>query len=85
MSKTTPDIEKMPFEDALAELESVVRALEDGEGGLQQAVDLYERGAKLRKRCEDELRAAQARIEAVAANADGAATGAKPLDLERDR
>ncbi|MEM6491693.1 MAG: exodeoxyribonuclease VII small subunit [Pseudomonadota bacterium] len=82
MTKTATDIDKLPFEDALAELERVVRALEEGEGGLQQAVDLYERGAKLRKRCEDELRAAQARIEAVAASADGEAIGTKPLDAE---
>ena len=82
MTDEPTDIDKMPFEEALAELERVVRALEEGEGGLQHAVDLYERGAKLRQRCEDELRAAQARIEAVAANAAGEAVSAQPLDLE---
>lgn len=79
-ARSDSDIDALSFEQAMSELERVVRALEDGEGGLQNAVDLYERGAKLRQRCESELRAAQARIEAVVANADGAAAGAKPLD-----
>lgn len=74
------DVEGLSFEDAMTELERVVRALEDGEGGLQNAVDLYERGAKLKQRCEDELRKAQARIEAVVAAQDGSAGGAKPFE-----
>lgn len=78
--KTDQDVSAMRFEEAMAELERVVRALEEGEGGLQNAVDLYERGAKLKARCEEELRTAQARVEAVVAAADGMAAGAKPLD-----
>jgi len=76
------DIGAMSFEQAMTELERVVRALEEGEGGLQNAVDLYERGARLKARCEEELRAAQARIEAVVAAGDGSAAGARPLDAE---
>jgi len=57
-------IEDLAFEDALKELELIVGKLESGDTPLQQAIELYERGNKLRQRCADRLDAAQARIEA---------------------
>lgn len=60
-----PDIAKMSFEEALIELEKIVKQLEDGKAKLDDAINAYERGALLKKHCENKLRAAQARIEQI--------------------
>jgi len=46
------DIEAMSFEDALAELEQIVRRLEAGQVRLDEAIQCYERGAQLKRHCE---------------------------------
>ncbi len=63
----------LAFEDALAELEKIVRQLETGEVSLEESVALYERGQMLRAQCEARLNAAQARIEQIVPGGDGAA------------
>jgi exodeoxyribonuclease VII small subunit len=65
------DIAKLGFEDALAELEKLVRQLEDGKAKLDDAIGAYERGALLKRHCEAKLREAQARIEQIAVGANG--------------
>jgi exodeoxyribonuclease VII small subunit len=70
----------MSFEDALQELESIVRNLESGSGKLDAAIDAYERGAALKKHCEAKLREAQARIEKISIAADGTVS-AEPAGL----
>ena len=50
------------FEAALAELEEVLRDLEDGSTGLEESLARYERGVGLLKRCYGELRLAEQRI-----------------------
>ena len=74
------DIAAFSFEQALDELERVVRALESGEGGLQDAIDRYERGAALRRRCEEALRVAETRVERIIADESGAADGSAPME-----
>lgn len=74
------DIEKMKFEDALAELEKIVRELEDGKVELDGAIEKYERGAALKRHCEAKLAEAQARIEKITQNAGGIATEPANLD-----
>ena len=66
-----PDIAALSFEDALAELEKLVKQLEDGKAKLDDAVKAYERGAALKKHCESKLREAQAKIEQISVSADG--------------
>ena len=73
-------IEDLSFEDALRELEAIVSRLESGETPLQDAIDLYERGNKLRRCCADRLDAAQARIEAIRLDAEGRPAGTQPFD-----
>ena len=68
-------IEELSFEDALKELEAIVSRLESGDAPLDQAISLYERGDKLRRRCADRLDAAQARIEAIRLDGEGRPTG----------
>jgi exodeoxyribonuclease VII small subunit len=51
------------FEAALAQLEEVVRALEDGQIGLEESLSRYEIGVGLIKRCQAQLRQAEQRIQ----------------------
>jgi exodeoxyribonuclease VII small subunit len=66
------DMAKLSFEDALKELEDIVRTLEQGKGKLEDAIKSYERGAALKAHCERKLGEAQARIEKIALGTDGA-------------
>ena len=54
--------EPKTFEDALAELEKIVHDLEDGETGLEVALQRYEDGVGLLRRCYDQLRKVEQRI-----------------------
>jgi exodeoxyribonuclease VII small subunit len=65
------DIAKLSFEDALAQLEEIVRNLEGGDSALDDAIAAYERGAALKQHCESKLRQAQARVEKISLGADG--------------
>lgn len=76
------DIKKMPFERAIEELESIVKDLEGGKVPLEQSVALYERGEALKKRCEELLRQAEARVEKITLDANGNPTGSEPLDVD---
>ncbi|MEL6922153.1 MAG: exodeoxyribonuclease VII small subunit [Pseudomonadota bacterium] len=78
--KTLPDPKTMSFEDALAKLESIVDKLERGEVGLDESITIYEQGEALRARCDELLKAAEAKIEKIKLNRDGEATGTEPLD-----
>jgi exodeoxyribonuclease VII small subunit len=75
----SPDVSKMSFEDALAELEQIVRGLEGGQQKLEDAITCYERGAALRKHCEAKLAEAEARVAAIVRTADGGVT-TRPLE-----
>jgi exodeoxyribonuclease VII small subunit len=73
------DVSKMSFEDALAELEQIVRGLEGGQQKLEDAITAYERGAALRKHCEAKLAEAEARVAAIVQTADGGVT-TRPME-----
>jgi exodeoxyribonuclease VII small subunit len=74
------DIKKLSFEDAMEELEGIVRELETGDGNLDQSIDGYARGVYLKRHCEEKLKEAEAKIEKIVIGADGGATGIEPLD-----
>ena len=74
-------IDKMSFEEALRELEALVRQLEDGKVELEQAISTYERAAKLRTHCETKLRSARTRVEQIVSGANGEVT-TQDVDLE---
>jgi exodeoxyribonuclease VII small subunit len=76
------DVTKMPFERAIDELESIVKRLEEGKVPLEESVAIYERGEALKRRCEDLLRQAEARVEKITLGTDGKPTGSEPLDIE---
>lgn len=80
--KTSADIQKMPFERAIEELESIIKRLEEGKVPLAESVEIYERGEALKRRCEELLKAAEARVERITTGADGKAKGSEPLDVK---
>jgi exodeoxyribonuclease VII small subunit len=71
---------ELTFEAALARLEEIVRTLEKGEAPLDQSIELYQEGDRLKRHCEARLKAAQARIEQIAFGSDGKPSGAAPFD-----
>ncbi|SEB98635.1 Exodeoxyribonuclease VII small subunit [Rhizobiales bacterium GAS191] len=74
------DIANMPFEKALAELETIVGRLERGDVPLEESIAIYERGEALKARCEGLLKQAETRIERITLTADGKPSGTTPLD-----
>ncbi len=77
---TDTPVEQMTFEQAMKELEAVVGQLERGDVALDQSIALYERGALLKKRCEDELKRAEEKVAAITLDADGQPTGTTPVE-----
>ena len=69
--KQEPAIDGMSFEEALNELQGLVKALEKGEAKLEEAIRAYERGAALKQHCERKLREAQDKIDKIVIGADG--------------
>ncbi len=77
---TEKPVEEMTFEEALRELEAVVGKLERGDVALEESIDLYDRGAKLKARCERKLAEAEEKVARITLNAEGQPTGTQPLD-----
>ncbi|GEO82336.1 exodeoxyribonuclease VII small subunit [Pararhodospirillum oryzae] len=69
----------LTFEQALAELETIVRELEQGSVDLDKAVSAYERGVALRRACETRLAEARMTVERIAAEPEGSPT-TRPFD-----
>jgi exodeoxyribonuclease VII small subunit len=76
------DVKKLSFERAMDELESIVKRLEDGKVPLEESVAIYERGEALKRRCEELLRQAEARVDKITTDANGQPTGTDPLDVQ---
>ena len=77
---TDTPVEEMSFEQAMKELETVVDRLERGDVALEESITLYERGAALKKRCEDELKRAEEKVAAITLDAEGNPTGTTPVE-----
>lgn len=75
------DVAGMSFEAALAELETIVRRLEEGDVELDAAIEAYARGAALKKHCEERLKQAQMRVDKITLDATGT-PGAEPAGLD---
>jgi exodeoxyribonuclease VII small subunit len=79
---TAADVTKLSFERAIEELESIVKRLEEGNVPLEQSVAIYERGEALKRRCEELLRQAEARVEKITLDASAKPKGTEPLDVK---
>jgi exodeoxyribonuclease VII small subunit len=64
-TQTDPSLENIPYEQALAELEQIVTALESSERSLEEALALFERGQVLARHCSELLDQAELRIEQI--------------------
>ena len=80
--KTNADVTQLSFERAIEELETIVKRLEEGKVPLEESVAIYERGELLKRRCEELLRLAEARVEKITLDAAGKPIGTEPLDVE---
>ncbi len=76
------DVKKLSFERAIEELESIVKRLEDGKVPREESVAIYERGESLKRRCEELLGQAEARVDKITTDANGEVTGTEPLDVQ---
>ena len=74
-------VNQLSFEEALVELEGIVRSLETGEAALEDSIKSYERGTELKQHCEKKLKDAQAKIEKISITNDGTPS-TQPLDSE---
>ena len=59
------------FEEAMTELEGLVRCLESGEVPLEESVKAYERGMSLKKFCEEQLKNAKMLVDQITLNKEG--------------
>lgn len=82
MAEEPENVAELSFEDALKRLEEIVRRLESGEAPLDEAINLYGEGDRLKQQCEARLRAAQARIEQIQLGRDGSPSGTAPFGEE---
>lgn len=85
MSKKQEDKDQinpnMSFEDALKELEAIVRKLESGSGDLEASINDYVRGTQLKEYCQQKLADARLRVESILKNQDGSLS-TQPFDAQ---
>ena len=79
MTKSTSAIDKLSFEEALEELEQIIRNLETGKTSLEESITTYERGIALKNHCETKLREARMKIDKIVVGANGT-LATEPLD-----
>jgi exodeoxyribonuclease VII small subunit len=75
------DVSSLSFEQALAELEAIVQELESGQAPLEQSIEMYERGARLKAHCEARLEAARLKVEKIVVGPQGAAERSEAADF----
>ena len=66
MSPTPKPVEELNYEQAYAELESIVSTLENEEKSLDEAIAQYERGQALAQHCTDLLDKAEMKVKVIA-------------------
>jgi exodeoxyribonuclease VII small subunit len=74
MSETATEVSSLSFEDALGELEQIVRGLERAKKKLEDARETYTPATPLRRHCEAKLAEAETRVAAIVEHADGTLT-----------
>jgi exodeoxyribonuclease VII small subunit len=79
--KTNSTVADLSFEQAMQELEVLVRRLEEGRLPLEEAIQAYERGTLLKNHCEAKLQAAKLRVDQVVLSGNGDVS-LTPFDAE---
>jgi exodeoxyribonuclease VII small subunit len=80
-NKKLPAIDTLSFEDAMRELEAIVRSMETGQVELERAMQDYTRGAELRAHCAKKLAEAKMKVEHITQGADGSLS-VTPFEVE---
>ena len=80
MEKKNQKIIKLSFEEAVAELESIVNSLENGQIPLDNAIELFMRGNELKAHCENKLKEAKMKVDQIKIKEDGTIQ-LEPLDV----
>jgi exodeoxyribonuclease VII small subunit len=65
------DVKEMGFEDAMNELETLVKILEKGDQNLESSLAVYERAVVLREHCRRILDASERRVQKIVECANG--------------
>lgn len=74
------EISSLSFEEAMKQLEGVVRDLESGNVELEKSIALYEQGAKLKAHCEKKLKEAEEKVARITLGPDGQPSGTTPVE-----
>lgn len=69
--KDQPSLDELTYEQALAQLEAIVAAIDQGKIGLQESITEYEKGVKLLRRCRAFLAEAEMKIQHLQVAEDG--------------
>ena len=77
-TKKSPD--PFDFEAALASLEALVTAMEEGELSLEESLQAFEKGIKLTRECQSALQKAEQKVQMLVSE-DGTTT---PADFDND-
>ncbi len=77
---TPAETPPIPFEQALTELDAILRELEDGTTTLEDALSRYERGVLLLRQCYSQLRDAEQKVKLLGGLTDEGAAELKPFD-----
>ena len=80
MKNIPEDINKLSFENALAELEEIVDSLESGSVDLEKSIEYYTRGSMLKLHCQNKLDEAVLKLEEIKVSSDGKVSKKKAND-----
>ena len=73
-------VSELTFEEAIEELERLVKRLEAEQVPLDESIRLYERGEELKRHCEAKLKAAEEKVARITLNEQGEPVGADPVE-----
>jgi exodeoxyribonuclease VII small subunit len=81
---TQADVKKLTFERAIEELESIVKRLRTARCRWRSRLPIYERGEALKRRCEELLRQAEARVDKITDGCKRQGHRTEPLDVQSE-
>jgi exodeoxyribonuclease VII small subunit len=70
-AKNANDLSNLNFEQAMSQLEEIVSTLESGEAGLDEAMEIYSQGQKLKELCSAKLAKARLQVEKINSDKSG--------------
>ena len=84
MAEAPPEVQSLSYEDALTELDSLIKRLESGSIDLADSIACYERGAALAAHCSRLLEATEQKVERLVLGPDGKPSEERLPNLDED-